>query len=142
MKVINIIGHSNSGKTTIIRTLLPMLAKTAKTAAIKHLGHHTIEIPKGKDTTLYYEAEASMSAGIDSEKTVLTLEGTNVYTVLDIYAFLGFKYCVVEGFKENGFTCAVIGDLEAKNMLVRNPSTEELFALRDSFPEYVPHRYV
>ncbi|HJJ36337.1 MAG TPA: molybdopterin-guanine dinucleotide biosynthesis protein B [Methanocorpusculum sp.] len=142
MKVINIIGHSNSGKTTLIRKLIPLLAEIGKTGAVKHMGHHCIELPDGKDTTVHYEAGAAMGAGIDAEKTVLTLQGTDVYTILDIYAYLGFDYCVIEGFKEEGFACAVLGDLEAKNILARNPTAEELFRLRDSFPDYVPRHHV
>lgn len=138
MKIINIIGHSNSGKTTIIARLVPMLADISKVGTIKHMGHHVWELPKGKDTTIHFNAGAACGAGIDAEKTVLTLRGTDLYTILDIYSLLGFDYCVVEGFKEVGFSAAVLGDLEAKKAIMHNPTPEEIFAARDSFDEYVP----
>ncbi|MDO5846376.1 MAG: molybdopterin-guanine dinucleotide biosynthesis protein B [Methanocorpusculum sp.] len=138
MKIINIIGHSNSGKTTRIAKLVPMLAEIARVGTIKHMGHHIWELPKGKDTTIHFTAGAECSAGIDAEKTVLTLRGTDLYTILYIYAMLGYDYCVVEGFKEVGFSAAVLGNLEAEKAILRDPTPEEIFAARDRFDEYVP----
>lgn len=142
MKIINIVGHSNSGKTTLISKLVPMLAEVGKVATIKHMGHHKWELPKGKDTTIHYEAGAKCSAGIDCEKTILTLEGTDVYTILDIYNYLGYDYAVIEGFKEEGFSCVTLGDLEAVNTILKNPTAEEVFASREMFEEYKPKRHV
>ncbi|HKM41215.1 MAG TPA: molybdopterin-guanine dinucleotide biosynthesis protein B [Methanocorpusculum sp.] len=140
MRIINIIGHSNSGKTTIITKLVPLLAKVGTVGTIKHMGHHIWELPPGKDTTVHFEAGAACGAGIDVEKTMLTLRGTDVYTVLDFYAWMGYDYAVVEGFKEESFSCAVLGDLEAENVILTNPTLEELFAARNLFDEYVPKR--
>lgn len=139
MRVISVIGHSNSGKTTLITRIIPLLSAAGKTAAVKHLGDHIIDLPPGKDTTKHFTAGAGISAGIDAGKTVMTMDGTDLYTVLDIYAYLGYAYCVIEGFKEEGFPCAVMGDLPCSHALCRNPTAEDLFALRDTFPEYIPH---
>jgi len=140
MRVINIIGHSNSGKTTLVTKVVPLLAKMGTVCTIKHMGHHIWELPPGKDTTVHFEAGASCGAGIDAEKTVLTLRGTDVYLILDFYAWMGYEYAVVEGFKEEGFSCAVLGDLVADNCILTDPTVEELFAARDLFDEYVPRR--
>lgn len=142
MKIISIVGHSNSGKTTLITQLIPALSKIAAVASIKHMGHHIYELPPGKDTTLHFEAGAICSAGIDKEKTVLTLEGTNIYTILDFYSFMGYDYVVVEGFKEIGFPCAVIGDLVSKYEIMRNPTVDEIISRRDEFMEYIPSRKI
>jgi len=40
MKIIQIVGRSNSGKTTFIRKLIPELKKIGKVGVIKHLGDH------------------------------------------------------------------------------------------------------
>jgi len=140
MRIISIVGHSNSGKTTLISGLIPELAKISRVAAVKHLGHHSIELPKGKDTTIHFEAGALCGAGIDSEKTVLTLRGTDLFTVLDFYAFMGYDYVVIEGFKELGVRCVVLGDLDSGLALLRNPSVAEVVAARDEFDEYVSVR--
>ncbi len=143
MKIINIIGHSNSGKTTIVKELVPMLAKNNKVGTIKHMGHHIFELPAGKDTTLHYEAGASCGTGIDAEKCVLTLRGTDVYTILDIYVLLGYDYCVIEGFKDEQFSCVVLGDLTtATNVILRDASPAEIFDARDSFEDYTPRFHV
>lgn len=140
MRVISIVGHSNSGKTTLVVHLVPELAKIATVATIKHLGHHTFTLPEGKDTTVHYEAGASCGAGIDGEKTVLTLRDTNIFTILDFYAFMGYDYIVVEGFKELGYPCIAMGDLKTENAILRNPSVAEIIAKRDEFKEYIPVR--
>ncbi|RQW06400.1 MAG: molybdopterin-guanine dinucleotide biosynthesis protein B, partial [Calditrichaeota bacterium] len=44
MKIIQIVGRSNSGKTTFIRNLVPQLKKTGKVAVIKHLGDHDYQL--------------------------------------------------------------------------------------------------
>lgn len=140
MRVINIIGHSNSGKTTLVTQLVPLLAKVGTVCTIKHMGHHIWELPPGKDTTVHYDAGADCSAGIDAEKTVITLRDTDVYRILDFYAWMGYDYAVVEGFKEEGFSCAILGDLSAEHCILTNPSVDELFAARDLFDEHVPKR--
>ncbi len=140
MRVINIIGHSNSGKTTLVTKLVPLLAEVGTVCTIKHMGHHIWELPPGKDTTVHFEAGASCGAGIDAEKTVLTLRGTDIYLVLDFYAWMGYEYAVVEGFKEEWFSGAVLGDLATDNCILTDPTVEELFVARDLFDEYVPRR--
>ena len=143
MKIINIIGHSNSGKTTIVKELVPMLAENFTVGTIKHMGHHIFELPEGKDTTLHFEAGADCGTGIDAEKCVLRLRGTDVYTILDIYALLGYDYCVIEGFKDEQFSCVVLGDLTtAKKVILRDATPAEIYAARDSFEEYTPRFHV
>ena len=140
MRIISIVGHSNSGKTTLITHLVPELAKIASVATVKHMGHHIFELPPGKDTTVHFEAGATCGAGIDAEKTVMTLRGTDLFTVLDFYAFMGYDYAVVEGFKEVGFPCAVLGDLETDKAIMHDPTVAEIMERRDEFEDYVPHR--
>lgn len=140
MRILSIIGHSNSGKTTLITRLIPKLAQYGTVASIKHLGHHTITLPEGKDTTLHYEAGAECGAGIDSEKTVLTLRSTDIFTVLDFYAFAGYDYVVIEGFKELGFPCVTLGDLTSDKAVLKNPDADEIVEKRDAFAEYIPRK--
>lgn len=40
MKIIQVAGRSNSGKTTFIRKLIPELKKIGPVGVIKHLGDH------------------------------------------------------------------------------------------------------
>ena len=55
MKLIQIVGRSNSGKTTFINTLIPVLKQKGQVAVIKHLGDHEYQLEKDKDTTLFFQ---------------------------------------------------------------------------------------
>lgn len=138
MRVINVIGHSNSGKTTLVSRLVPMLAEVGSVATVKHMGHHVWELPAGKDTTVHFAGGSAATAGIDAEKTVMSLRTTDVYEILDFYAWKGYDFAVVEGFKEEGFSCVVLGDLAAEHVVVRDADAEQVFLMRDLFDVYVP----
>ncbi|MDR2855550.1 MAG: molybdopterin-guanine dinucleotide biosynthesis protein MobB [Methanomicrobiales archaeon] len=101
MKIIHIAGFSNTGKTTFILNFIPVLAKYGKIGVIKHLGHHRYETGKQgvKDTSRFFEADACFVAGIDDEKTVITVPYTSLGDVTALYAALGVEYVVIEGFK-------------------------------------------
>ncbi len=62
MTVISIVGHSNSGKTTLTEKLIRELsARGVKVATIKH-AHHKVELDTpGKDSFRYKDAGAVMS---------------------------------------------------------------------------------
>ncbi len=64
---------SNSGKTTFIKNLIPELKKKGTVAVIKHLGDHNINIEEGKDTTVFFDAGADISVGIDAHKAVVAI---------------------------------------------------------------------
>ncbi|HJJ88752.1 MAG TPA: molybdopterin-guanine dinucleotide biosynthesis protein B [Methanocorpusculum sp.] len=138
MRIINIIGHSNSGKTTLIARLVPLLAEVGTVATIKHMGHHIWELPLEKDTTVHFMGGSLATAGIDAEKTVLSLRTTSVYDILDFFSWKGYDYAVVEGFKEEGFSCVVLGDIMAEHVVIRDTNAETVFAMRDLFDIYVP----
>ena len=78
------------------------------------------------------------AAGIDAEKTVMSLQTKNGHEILAFYCWKGYDYVVVEGFKEEGFPSVVIGDLPAGNVVLRNADVLDVFEKRDMFAEYVP----
>jgi molybdopterin-guanine dinucleotide biosynthesis protein MobB len=136
MKVLNVIGHSCSGKTTFISKLVVKLKGLGRVATIKHLGHHNFSLEKGKDTTVFYESGISISAGIDSEKTVLSIRNNELSTILDILADQGIEFTVIEGFKTLGLPAIVIGDLESDKVLFRNPTLDDILNGLEKCPEY------
>jgi molybdopterin synthase catalytic subunit len=137
VKVIPVAGTSGSGKTSFIRELLPVLARYGPVGAVKHVGHHAMEVAEGKDTTVIFDAGARAVAGIDAEKTVVTLRSTSVADALDVLAGQGVAFAVVEGFKGSPWPKVVIGDLEAEACVLRNPAPEEVIRAFDRFPDYV-----
>jgi molybdopterin-guanine dinucleotide biosynthesis protein MobB len=102
MKLIHVAGFSNTGKTTFILDFIPVLAKYGKVGVIKHLGHHRYETEKHgelKDTSRFFELDASFVTGIDDEKTVIAVPRTLLSDITALYAALGVEYAVIEGFK-------------------------------------------
>jgi len=136
MKIIQVSGRSNSGKTTFIRKLIPELKKIGPVGVIKHLGDHEFHLDEGKDTTLFYEAGADISTGIDAKKTVSTLQNTDLDKILDYYVKNGILFAVIEGYKQRSFAKIVIGNLEIDRCILNNPSINEVIKSLDLFDEY------
>jgi molybdopterin synthase catalytic subunit len=137
LKVIPVAGTSGSGKTTFIRELLPILSLHGPVGTVKHIGHHAMEVPEGKDTTVMFDAGARAVAGIDREKTIITLHSTSITDALDILAGQGVAFAIVEGFKGSTWPKIIIGDLEAEGGVLRNPAPEEVIPALHRFPDYI-----
>jgi molybdopterin-guanine dinucleotide biosynthesis protein MobB len=137
VKVIPVTGPSGSGKTTFIRTLIPLLSRYGPVGTVKHTGHHSMELPKGKDTTVMFGAGAAAVAGIDREKTLITLGSTSLAEVLDILAGQGIAIAVVEGYKESPLPKIVLGDIDVDGCILRNPDPEDVIRCLDRFPDYI-----
>ena len=136
MKIIQIVGRSNTGKTTFIKSLIGALSTYGTVGAVKHLGHHGFSLEPGKDTTLYYESYAAISGGVDEEKSVIVRRENDLNSTLEILCNAGVEYAILEGFKSRSFPRIVIGDLESENVVLRNPTIEETIAALDRFEDY------
>jgi molybdopterin-guanine dinucleotide biosynthesis protein MobB len=136
MKIIQVNGLSNTGKTTFIKQLIPVLRTKGRVAVIKHLGDHEYLLEKGKDTTGFFDAGAEVSAGIDSNKSVVTLRDNSLDMVLTLLKTQGMDFVVIEGFKNRSFKKIVIGDLQAEGCILRNPAVEDVVASVDRFDTY------
>jgi molybdopterin synthase catalytic subunit len=137
VKVIPVTGYSGSGKTTFIRTLVPLLAKFGPVGTIKHTGHHEIKLPLGKDTTVMFATGVEAVVGIDHGKHLITARGTSLTDALDYLAGRGIAVTVIEGFKESPLPKIVIGDFEAENCILRNPEPEDVLHFLYRFPDYI-----
>jgi molybdopterin-guanine dinucleotide biosynthesis protein MobB len=138
MKIIQLVGSSGSGKTTFIAKLIPVLKKQGTVAVIKHLGHHTFTCEEGKDTTVFFDAGADISVGIDSQKAVAALRKNNLEDILIILFQQGIDFAVIEGFKQQKFPKIVIGNLIADNCVLSNPSVSEVITSLDLFENFSP----
>lgn len=138
MKIIQVAGRSNSGKTTFIRKLIPELRKLGPVGVIKHLGDHEFHLAEGKDTTLFYEAGADISTGIDAHKTVSTVNSTDLDKILKQYGKSGIRFTIIEGYKQRSFAKIVIGNLEIDRCILTNPQVEEVIQALDQFDDYPP----
>jgi len=136
MKIIQIVGSSNSGKTTFIENLIPELKKKGTVAVIKHLGDHTYNIEEGKDTTAFFDAGADMSVGIDSEKAVAAIRKNTLDDVLGMLLDQGMDFAIIEGFKQRSFPKIVIGSLTTDTCILSNPTVNEVITSLNLFENF------
>lgn len=136
MKIIHVAGRSNSGKTTLIKDLVPALAGKGTVGVIKHLGDHLYKLSPGKDTTEFFSAGATIAVGIDAEKSVAAIRTTDLDAMLSLLAANGIDYAVIEGFKARPFNKIVLGDLAAENCVLRDPSVQDVIANLDRFSDF------
>ena len=136
MKIIQVVGNSNSGKTTFIKNLIPELKKKGKVAVIKHLGDHSYNIEKGKDTTVFFDAGADLSVGIDSKKAVIAIRKNTLDDILRMLLDQGMDFAIIEGFKHRSFPKIVIGGLTADMCIFTNPTINEVIASLNLFENF------
>jgi molybdopterin-guanine dinucleotide biosynthesis protein MobB len=137
MKIIQIVGRSNSGKTTFIKSLIPELKKTGSVAVIKHLGHHIFNIEEGKDTSVFFEAGADISVGIDDQKSVAITRKNTLDDALHTLHDQDVDFVIIEGFKQRLFPKIVIGDLETDNCILTNPLVRDVVTSLDRFDDLI-----
>ena len=137
MKIIQVVGRSNSGKTTFIKQLVPKLKTQGLVAVIKHLGEHEFELEEGKDTTGFFDAGADISVGIDAHKSVVAIRDNSLESMLKILFDQGMNFTVIEGFKQIAFPRIVIGDLKTDHSVLTNPCTDDVLASLDAFEDFV-----
>ena len=136
MKIIQIVGRSNSGKTTFIKNLIPELKKKGTVAVIKHLGDHTYNIEEGKDTTVFFDSGADISVGVDSHKAVATFRKNTLDDVLGMLLDQGMDFAIIEGFKQRSFPKIVIGSLTANTCILSNPAVTEVITSLNLFENF------
>ena len=96
-------GWKNSGKTTLIESLLPLLAQRGlKTAVLKHDGHNYEPDVPGRDSYRFFQAGADSSVIYDKDKYTVTRR--RKITEWEITSLAqGVDLILMEGFKESGY---------------------------------------
>ncbi|MDD1685683.1 molybdopterin-guanine dinucleotide biosynthesis protein B [Methanoregula sp.] len=136
MKIIQVAGRSNSGKTTFIRKLVPELKKIGSVGVIKHLGDHEYHLEDEKDTTHFFNAGADITTGIDAKKTVSVIDSTELDDTLRFYADKGIGFAIIEGYKKRSFAKIVIGNLEIDRCVLSNPTTDDVIQSLHLFDDF------
>ncbi|MEI7857862.1 MAG: molybdopterin-guanine dinucleotide biosynthesis protein B [Methanomicrobiales archaeon] len=136
MKIIQVVGRSNSGKTTFIKQLIPILKTHGRVAVIKHLGDHEFELEMGKDTTGFFDTGADISVGIDAHKSVAAIRNNSLEGTLKLLFEQGIDFTVIEGFKQKSFPRIVIGVLETDQCILTNPCPGDVLASIDAFEDF------
>jgi len=136
MKIIQVVGRANSGKTSFITKLIPALKPFGRVGVIKHLADHEFRLEEEKDTTVFFGNGADISAGIDAKKSVVALNTSALDDMLNLFKQQGVDFVVIEGFKTHPFPKIVIGDLPSDSCILRNPTVPEVVSDLSRFEDY------
>ncbi|MDY6965519.1 MAG: molybdopterin synthase [Halobacteriota archaeon] len=138
MKVVSVVGSKNSGKTTLISRLIPVLKRHGSVGVVKHI-HSQFDSP-GKDTEKFSSAGAEVVIAVTPEETVKIASGGDLFRAIDELSDAGIDFALIEGFKSSDIPKIAIGDVAAENILKRvdpDVDPEELlnliFGLEDYF---------
>ncbi|MBM6618783.1 molybdopterin-guanine dinucleotide biosynthesis protein B [Bacillus sp. RD4P76] len=112
MKVLQVVGFQNSGKTTLVTKLIHKLTEEGiKVGTIKHHGHGGKPAigDQGKDTGLHRKAGASVVA-VEGEGTIhLTADASlTLDNMLALYEMLFVDIVLVEGYKNERYPKVVL----------------------------------
>ncbi len=125
-----IVGHSDSGKTSIITTIIKELKESGiSVATVKHAhGAHSL-FPEEKDTTLHLQAGATPVVGISPNETAIYLAGsTPPEEVLGLLEKMADPDVIlIEGFKESSFPKVALGNVDSADpVLLRGEKSEDI----------------
>ena len=134
--VVAVSGVKNSGKTTLIETILPLLAEAGlQVAVIKHDGHSFDPDPPGTDTGRFMAAGAAGTAIFDGEKFKLVKRQPVTEDAL-IAQFHEADLILLEGFKHTPWPKLEVVRGAISQAPVSDPAT--LLALVTDLPLEVP----
>lgn len=148
-----IVGYSNSGKTTVAAKLIRMLTKTGYSCAtIKHHGDRTplSKEPAGKDTAKHRQAGACGTLAASDSEMVLTLQHNRAFSLNDFinfYNVLSLDVLLIEGYKKEKYPKTILlrteNDLpllkkavNIKCVLCRDQSLVDLVSDNFTFPVF------
>lgn len=124
LPVIQVVGFQNSGKTTLVETLLAFSnEKQLRVGVIKHHGHNnSLAFPdKNKDTGRFKNKGASITSVAADKNLELYIKHMdhpwNVEEIVSIYKSLPIDLIIIEGFKQSAFP---------KILMIRQPEDLKL----------------
>jgi molybdopterin-guanine dinucleotide biosynthesis protein B len=115
--VLQVVGYSNSGKTTLLTKVIASLTSCGyKIGTIKHDAHDFEMDKPGKDTWKHREAGAAIVSITSANKTaVIMQENRTIEELLPLYE--GMDIVIIEGYKFAGYPKVVV---------LRDPKHQEL----------------
>jgi molybdopterin-guanine dinucleotide biosynthesis adapter protein len=105
LKAIGFIGYSNTGKTTLIEKLIPLLLARGLTVSAVKNAHHGFDMDRpGKDSYRYREAGAGQVLIATGQRWALLTETPAGHASLDdlIARLAPCDLVIIEGFKSEG----------------------------------------
>jgi molybdopterin synthase catalytic subunit len=126
MKVIRVVGHSETGKTTLIERLTERLAARGRVGTVKHLDCSPDIDNEGKDTARHRAAGASETYGVTSNgEWFATGEDRSLSALLDDLA-VTCEYALVEGYSEATLPTVALAGAEVDDPLVSAETADDV----------------
>ncbi len=126
MKVLSVVGFSDSGKTTLIERLADRLAEKGPVGTVKHINCSPDLDVDGKDTNRHRSAGAIQSYGLAEGQWFATGTDLSLDEALERIG-TDCEYALVEGYSETRLPTVVLGEKEIDDgqILTRAPSGSE-----------------
>jgi molybdopterin-guanine dinucleotide biosynthesis protein MobB len=131
MKVVCVVGESDSGKTTLIEMLVEGLSDRGRVGTVKHTSHHFDIDTEGTDTARHRLAGARTTYGISEEGWFATGAETTLHEVLNRLA-PQHDYALVEGYADTTLPKIVLGDRVANSPVVVEASDADAVSLDET----------
>lgn len=105
MKIIQIVGFKNSGKTTLATTLIKMLTEQGyRVASLKHHGHGGMPIGIMNTDSEKHRQAGAIFSGVEGDGLFqLSAASWNMEQMLSVYQLLQIDVLVMEGFKKEPY---------------------------------------
>ena len=118
MYVLGIVGHSDTGKTTLVERLTERCSTDADVATAKHCTNSPDVDTEGKDTARHRAAGAAETVALtDDGEWFATGESRTLTDTLDALA-PDYDYAFVEGYSDAAIPKVVLGDREAADPVI------------------------
>ena len=131
MKILQLVGFQNSGKTTLVEKVIRHLTcKGLEVASIKHHGHGgEPDYGPRRDSIKHMEAGSTISTveGEGGIQLVSKKQGWSLERILSFYQFLDVHTVIVEGYKREKYPKIVI--LRDKDDLLLLKELKEIIAI-------------
>ncbi|MCS3924625.1 molybdopterin synthase [Methanosalsum natronophilum] len=128
MKVIAIVGKKDSGKTTIVSTIVKKLSEKGPVGTIKYMKNHNF-LDIDTDTGKHFEAGSNVVTGILDDGMITYSKKISLTDAIENMANSGIKYLIIEGGKKTRVPKILVGNLPS------NERIDNIKAHIDSFNE-------
>ncbi len=140
MKIISVVGHKKTGKTTLVERIVRALKDHGSVGTVKHLHETELNTPH-TDTWKHAQAGADVVIGVTPNELVKFSRKNTLTSALDELADAGMDYCVVEGFKDSALPKIALGRVEVSNIIMRlekpdDANIDEIFKIVNELPEF------
>lgn len=125
MKVIAVVGHSNTGKTTLVERLVAALSDRGPVGTVKHIDCDPDLDSEGKDTARHRAAGAVRTHGLAAAEWFGTGEERSLGDALDELA-PDCDYAVVEGYSSLTLPKIALGGVDAEGVRFAAPEADEV----------------